>query len=821
VGGRADLAPVRLAYHEWASALGQDAPVLVLIHGSPGDGRVFHGLAPLLTGTARVIAPDLPGFGSSSHRVPDYSIRAHATYVRELLDSLHVSRAHIVGFSMGGGVALELERQAPDRVRSLTLLSAIGVQELELLGDYHLNHAIHGLQLAGLWLLREGVPHFGWLDDAMLGVEYARNFFDSDQRPLRGILERYPGPMLILHGEDDILVPVEAAREHARLVPQSDLILLHGDHFMTFMAPERLAAPLRQFVTQVETGHAVTRADADAARLARATQPWSAAGAPHPSGFAVMIVMLLIAAATLVSEDLTCIGTGLLVADGRLGFLPGVLACLLGIFAGDLLLFFAGKWLGRRALTAAPLRWVVRKEDVERSVAWFEKRGMSLVIASRFVPGTRLPTYLAAGILHTRALAFIVWFLAAALVWTPLLVGASSLFGHGAVDLLRRYEVAIWPGLLATGGLVLLLLKVVIPLCTYRGRRLLLSRWRRLTRWEFWPMWAFYPPVVLYILYLGFKHRSLSLFTAVNPAIPGGGFVGESKAQILRDLGAPADQLARFELLPAALAPAERIVLADEFMARNGVHYPVVLKPDAGERGSGVVVVHSEAQLVAYLGQSRWDTMIQEFVHGHEFGVFYYRKPGEHRGRIFSITEKRIPVVTGDGVSTLEQLILGDDRAVCLAPLFLRRHADRLPEVPPAGRQIVLGTLGNHCRGAVFLNGWQVWTPELEAAIDRLSRRYRGFFFGRYDVCTPSLPDFRAGTNFKVIELNGATSEATHIYDPTNSLRSAYRTLFEQWRILFAIAAHNRREGVRPLGVGELFRSLSSHRERIALHPET
>ena len=99
------------------------------------------------------------------------------------------------------------------------MLSAIGAQEYELLGDYHLNHVIHGLQLAGLWLLREGMPHFGWLDDAVLSVAYARNFYDTDQRPLRGILERYAGPMLILQGEHDPLVNPAVAREHARIVP--------------------------------------------------------------------------------------------------------------------------------------------------------------------------------------------------------------------------------------------------------------------------------------------------------------------------------------------------------------------------------------------------------------------------------------------------------------------------------------------------------------------------------------------------------------------------------------------------------------------------
>src|SRR5262249_27326643 len=156
----------------------------------------------------------------------------HARYVLAMLDKLNVKKAHFIGFSMGGGVALNIANIAPERVASLTMLSAIGVQELELLGNYHLNHAIHGAQLAVIWFLHHGVPHFGWLDHSMLNLEYARNFYDTDQRPLRQILSEYSGPMLIIHGQHDVMVPVEAAREAYRLVPQSELALFPNEnHF--------------------------------------------------------------------------------------------------------------------------------------------------------------------------------------------------------------------------------------------------------------------------------------------------------------------------------------------------------------------------------------------------------------------------------------------------------------------------------------------------------------------------------------------------------------------------------------------------------------
>src|SRR5262245_19532707 len=76
--------PVQLAYWDLGSADKQHPPVIVL-HGSPGQGRELAGLNTHLSEFYRLILPDLPGFGYSAHSIPDYSIRAHAQYVRQLL----------------------------------------------------------------------------------------------------------------------------------------------------------------------------------------------------------------------------------------------------------------------------------------------------------------------------------------------------------------------------------------------------------------------------------------------------------------------------------------------------------------------------------------------------------------------------------------------------------------------------------------------------------------------------------------------------------------------------------------------------------------
>src|SRR5262249_13048040 len=148
-------------------------------------------------------------------------------------------------------------------------------------------------------------------------------------------------------------------------------------------------------------GQAATRATADPERLRQASQPFDTASVPKAMGMAAIALVTLIAAATLVSEDLTCIGAGVMAAQGRIDLGLAVFACFLGVFVGDLLLFLAGRRLGRPAVERAPLKWFIRSENVERASAWFSRRGGAVILASRFTPGMRLPTYFAAGLLRT------------------------------------------------------------------------------------------------------------------------------------------------------------------------------------------------------------------------------------------------------------------------------------------------------------------------------------------------------------------------------------------------------------------------------------
>ncbi|MEM1178876.1 MAG: alpha/beta fold hydrolase [Acidobacteriota bacterium] len=811
---------VRLAYREWLPD-GEPGATLLLVHGSPGSSGNFDRLAPRLAEQGlRVIAPDLPGFGDSSAQVDDYSILAHAEYCRELLLTLGVERVHALGFSLGGGVVLHLadhsaaDSAAGPEVESLILLAAIGVQELELLGNFAINRAIHGAQLGLFQTIQELVPHFGVLDRSHTHLSYARNFYDSDQRPLRGLLEAWDEPMLILHGDGDVLVPYAAALEHERIVPQSELVTYDANHFMPFSMPEALVEPIVSFVEGVEGGDTTTRADATPERLRLAAEG-EPQRLPRATGPTLLVWILLLMVATLVSEDLTCLAAGLLVAYGSLGFAPAVFACGAGIFLGDLGLYAIGR-LGRPFIGKAPLRWFIKPADLKRSQQWFEERGALVILLSRFVPGTRLPTYVGAGLLSMNPLTFSIYLLIPVALWTPLLVSLARVAGEPILGFFETFEEWALPAMVGTLVALWITLLLGRKLASWEGRRRLVGGWRRLTHWEFWPRWAFYPPVVLYVAWLALRHRSLTLFTAANPGIPaGGGFVGESKSTILRGLD------------PGAVAPWTRIEPGDVNHRRDAVlafvdgtdapfepGFPVVLKPDVGERGDGVAVVRRGEDIVPFLDRTPGPIIAQRFVAGAELGVFWLRRPGAFRGEIFSITDKIRPSLTGDGTSTLRRLIFADRRAVALADTYLEALGDRAESVPAEGESVQLVDLGTHCRGAVFLDGETYRTPELEAAVEAAASSLDGFHFGRFDLRAPSYDHFRRGEDIWVLELNGVSSEATHIYDPKHGLFEAWGILFRQWRLAFAIGAGNRDAGHAPLTLGHVMKLLRAYGAR-------
>ena len=509
------------------------------------------------------------------------------------------------------------------------------------------------------------------------------------------------------------------------------------------------------------------------------------------------VFFLLIFFGTFISEDAACLAAGAAAASGQTSFGIALSASLLGIFAGDLLLYIAGRMIGYKVFESRIVRRFVTRRTSDRAAAWLTGNVGSAVFLSRFVTGIRLPTYLAAGAFKIDFIRFAVYCFIASAVWTPIIVGTAA-FSHFVLS----PQNAIL-GLIAA----FLVLRLLTKCLTWRGRRVLIGRVKRIVRWEFWPLYVLYLPVVLYIFYLAVRYRSITVFTAVNPAIPAGGFKGESKNDIYAGLTrsrANADFLPAHVFIPAGDNTDAKLRLAERSIDCLAKPYPVVLKPNAGERGRGVEIVRSREELAAAIGRIKREMIIQEYVSGVEASIFYYRYPKAERGHIFSITEKQFPAVTGDGQKTLEELILADPRAVCVADKYFEDPRHSRDDVPVADESVQLIDIGTHSRGAIFVDGGWMWTQVLEDRIDEICRGYKGFYFGRFDVRAETFADLLAGKRFKIIELNGVTSESTNIYDPRYSLLDAYRILYSQWRIAFEIGRENIDLGAEPTRLSHL-----------------
>jgi hypothetical protein len=325
------------------------------------------------------------------------------------------------------------------------------------------------------------------------------------------------------------------------------------------------------------------------------------------------------------------------------------------------------------------------------------------------------------------------------------------------------------------------------------------------------------------------RHRSILLPTLANPSFPSGGWVGESKAEILSLAMAHVPEwTAPFVRLERADAEAlDSSVECDAALAaltRAGLSLPVVAKPDLGCRGVGVKLVRTRDDLQAYIAAFPRGAgyLLQRLVPFEgEAGVFYVRRPDEPRGRIVSITLKYFPHVMGDGHGTLRELILADPRAGRLSHLYLLRHSARLDTVPAVGEHVRLAFAGSHSRGAIFRNGTHLVTPDMETRFDAIAQALPEFHFGRFDIRFERFADVQQGRGFTIVEANGAGAESTHIWDRKTTLLQAWRDLCKQYRWLFEIGAANRARGFKPMAWSHFRAAWRREKELTPHYPST
>lgn len=331
--------------------------------------------------------------------------------------------------------------------------------------------------------------------------------------------------------------------------------------------------------------------------------------------------------------------------------------------------------------------------------------------------------------------------------------------------------------------------------------------WRRffirLGSWEYWPLVVFNIPTIFIWLWNALKSRDLFFVTLTNPGIPSGGFFGASKASIISPL--PDSVKPKSVLVPKATTSA----LLSGMLEESGISFPVIAKPEVGERGWLISKINSLEELIAYLEKHQISFILQDYVElPLELGIFVYMMPDGSGATVSSICEKHFLQIQGDGQSSIGQLITRQDRAVLHYEKLRNQFGHRWNEVLREGEVLILEPIGNHCRGTMFLNRNDQIDEAIKSRMVDLLKTMPGVYYGRFDLRTGSWEALRGGKDTRILEFNGTNSDVSHIFQPGYSLLSAYRDIAFHWDIMHQIAKKNRRLGHKSLSFKEIIPAL-------------
>ena len=312
----------------------------------------------------------------------------------------------------------------------------------------------------------------------------------------------------------------------------------------------------------------------------------------------------------------------------------------------------------------------------------------------------------------------------------------------------------------------------------------------KILHWEYWPFQIVYVPIYFLWAYYAIKAKTIFFFNTSNPTMRNGGFFMDSKIEI-------------YNLIPKQFYPKTQFIKekltfdeVKKFLYQSEINFPFIAKPDIGLRGSAVKKIDNLADLRTYHSHADFDFLIQELIpFPNEVGIFYVRYPHERNGRITGIVAKEFLIIEGDGFSTMEMLIKANPRYELQLKVLRKEYGNQLKNILPKGEKRNLVPYGNHARGAKFLDCSHLISPKLTKVIDEMCLQIDGFYFGRMDVMYNSWEELIQGNNFAIVELNGAASEPTHIYDTKHSLFFAWKELARHIKYMFEISVENHKQG--------------------------
>ena len=316
-----------------------------------------------------------------------------------------------------------------------------------------------------------------------------------------------------------------------------------------------------------------------------------------------------------------------------------------------------------------------------------------------------------------------------------------------------------------------------------------LKRFRiKISHWEYWPTELVYGPIFPVFLWYCLRARSFFFTTASNPGIQHGGLMMESKYSI--DAVVPAE----YRPLSLYYEPGTAFSTIEAALFNHQLSYPVIVKPDIGGKGMGVIKVENAIHLAEVIRHYPVPFLVQPFIDlPLEIGLFWVKLPGQETGTITGIVRKEFLQVTGDGKQTVRALLKANDRYLLQLPDLEKWLADKMEEVIAEGQTELLVPYGNHARGALFLDESRLISPALIHSFNQVCNRIEGFYFGRLDIRYKNWASLEKGLDFSIIELNGAGSEPTHIYDPKHSLFFAWKEIIRHWKLLWIVSRENKK----------------------------
>ena len=312
----------------------------------------------------------------------------------------------------------------------------------------------------------------------------------------------------------------------------------------------------------------------------------------------------------------------------------------------------------------------------------------------------------------------------------------------------------------------------------------------KLFHWEYWPFQIVYIPIYFLWGYYALKARTIFFFNAANPTMKNGGFIMDSKKDI-------------YDLIPQQFYPITKFIKekipfdeVETILEASKIHFPFIVKPDIGLRGSAVKKIHSLDELEAYHNKANFDYLLQDLIpFDNEIGIFYVRFPHEKQGKITGIVAKEFLIVEGDGCATIEELLKVNPRYEFQLKALEKEYGNQLNTILDKGEKRNLVPYGNHARGAKFLDYSHLISPELTKVINEMCLQIPEFYFGRMDLMYNTWEELEQGNNFSIVELNGAASEPTHIYDPKHSLFFAWKELARHITYMYKISVANYKRG--------------------------